>query len=158
MPGISKKAWQRWWFERRTHPWTRWSNLTADLVAAELPDAGCYVLACPSWRPVERLLDTDPHGLLDIGESGNLGRRLRELFRCITKPEATGHMAGWRIGTLGLLSELKVDVSELRLSWCILPSKGAAELEEGRIMKIYFDRFGELPPVNYKANWKHLAE
>jgi hypothetical protein len=102
---------------------------------------------------IGRLLEDDLNGVLDIGESGQLRKRLQDLHRCASKPGEVGHMAGWRLGSFGLLTRLKVSVADLRVSWRPTGSKEEAYRVEGQMLRSYYDIFGELPPLNYKFNW-----
>jgi hypothetical protein len=61
-------------------------------------------------------------------------------------------MARWRLGSMGLL-RLGLRPDQLRLSICYAGSKDEAYRIEGTILRIYYDLFGELLPLNYKFNW-----
>lgn len=120
---------------------------------------GVYLLAIPLKRtsnepkPLGRFLATDPHGLVDIGEAENLWKRLCSLFDCTSNMGKTGHMAGWRLGSLGLLRKIGCKTEDLLVSWYHIKSKNKSYEREGTILKTYFELFGELPPLNYKYNW-----
>jgi len=154
---ISIGEWHAWEFEG-SETWTNWRSLSEVSVAAAPAAAGAYVLGIPATRGsnrarIGRLLADDLNGVLDIGESGHLRKRLQDLHRCISTPGQVGHMAGWRLGSFGLLEKLRVSVSDLRVSWRSTQSKEDAYRVEGEMLRWYFDIFGELPPLNYKFNW-----
>jgi hypothetical protein len=138
--------------------WTDWRPLNSETLAAVPGQPGAYVLSLPAGLPLGRLLHADPHRLLDIGESSNLRRRLDSLRRCATEAGTPGHMAGWRLGTMGLLARLECSAEELRVSWRAARTKEEAYAHEGFILRAYFDLFGELPPLNYKFNWSAFTE
>lgn len=144
--------WQDWTFPSG-EKWTSWEPLN-DRTLQSLPDGpGAYVLGLPEGLPLGRLLASDPHRLLDVGEAQNLRKRIESLRRCAKKPGQSGHMAGWRLGGMGLLARLNCEAEALRLSWCPARSKHEAYAHEGSLLNMYFDLFGELPPLNYKFNW-----
>jgi hypothetical protein len=62
-------------------------------------------------------------------------------------------MAGWRLGSFGLLERLGGKVDNLQFSYRKATSKEDAYRIEGQMLRVYFDIFGELPPLNYKFNW-----
>lgn len=99
---------------------------------------------------IPRLLGVDRLGILDIGESGNLRVRIAALAKCARADGVTGHMAGWRYRYLGLYRKLG---GELVVSWKYGPASYGLEAET---MAVYLNAFGELPPLNYKANWSLL--
>lgn len=148
----SRTGWLRWSFDGEKR-WGDWRRLTETTIAGIPALPGAYALALPGGRGIQRLLDLDPHGVLDIGESDGLADRVWSLRGCMANPGATGHMAGWRLGALGLLKKIGCEPSELRIAWAPTRSKEEAYAEEGRAMRYYFEVFGELPPLNYKFNW-----
>lgn len=121
-------------------------------------EAGAYVLSAQSAlggsEPIRlnRMLGTDEWAVLDIGESANLAGRIKQLARCTSNASARGHMAGWRYAYLRLAE--KLPPHDLLVSW-------RADREcyrlEAETMAAYVNAFGELPPLNYKANWALLA-
>ncbi|MCA9579448.1 MAG: hypothetical protein KC668_28660 [Myxococcales bacterium] len=151
--------WKKWTFKRGAE-WTEWHALSPEVVEANVPTGpGVYVLGLGQRkRGVARLLGVDVHSVLDVGESGALRRRLLTLHRCVSTPGQTGHMAGWRLGTQGLLERMGVTVGQLRVSWCPVEDKRTAYGTEGQILQGYYHLFGELPPLNYKFNWATLEE
>ncbi|MFI5302569.1 MAG: hypothetical protein ACHREM_31145 [Polyangiales bacterium] len=67
-------------------------------------------------------------------------------------------MAGWRLGTGGLLDRLGLKPSDLRFSWCGAASKDEAYRIEGTLLRGYYELFGELPPLNsFGDNARSLA-
>ncbi|GMV18158.1 MAG: hypothetical protein AMXMBFR56_63820 [Polyangiaceae bacterium] len=150
---ISGAHWNSWSFPGGD-AWSPWKVLSPALKIRDRP--GAYVIGLPASRaPLGRLRGADPHGILDIGESAKLARRISDLRRCAEKPGERGHMAGWRLGSGGLLKHLGITSADLRVSYCYAEpaSKDEAYRLEGTILRGYFDLFGELPPLNYKFNW-----
>lgn len=159
---LTIQQWSDWTFPNRGR-FTDW-RLFVEVVGKAPKDPGVYFLAVPSvqepMRPRKlcRFLNEDPHGLLDIGEAANLQRRLQVLYKCATNRGAPGHMAGWRLGSMGLIDRLGCKADQLLVSWFKLESKDEAYHWEGRMLNVYFSIFGELPPLNYKFNWSEFSK
>ncbi|CAN96796.1 hypothetical protein predicted by Glimmer/Critica [Sorangium cellulosum So ce56] len=155
---IDIEAWTNWNFKGGDR-WNDWQPLSTEVIADVQQKAGAYVLGLPaSKRPLGRLIQAEPHGLLDVGESRNLNQRLRNLYRCMSTEGERGHMAGWRLGSGGLLRQLNLTPSQFQVSWCYAPTKDEAYRVEGTILRAYYSLFGELPPLNYKFNWSTWEE
>jgi len=118
---------------------------------------GTYIarVITPDGRPrvIQRCVSQDPDGILDIGESGNLRRRLKTFVRCISDPTAHqgGHMAGWRYSYLGMRAHFPVD--RMEFTFRVVGSKAKASGLEGKLLRAYVAAHFELPPLNYKFNW-----
>lgn len=149
----SLTAWHAWSFLPERDEWTDYVKFSPDNIAKAPTLPGTYVLGLPGGRPIGRLLGTDRIGVLDVGESKDLRKRLSDLYRCASTAGQTGHMAGWRLGSLGLLSRLGVEIDKLRIFWRETETEDQAYRLEGRILRTYYELFGELPPLNYQFNW-----
>ncbi len=148
---VTLTDWRRWDFQG-AEQWMQWLPLT-NVELDDVPvEAGAYIVGIRRDR-IGRLLADDPHAIVDIGESARLRGRLRDFVRCAGNPGQEGHMAGWRLGKLGLLERLGVTVADLRFTYCETQDKDGAYRMEGVMLRMYFDLFGELPPLNYKYNW-----
>lgn len=155
MSTFTMAEWDDWRFAGGG-AWNDWMALNATTLRAVQQRAGAYVLGLPrrqGGHVVRRLLAQDRHGILDIGESGDLKHRLSALLRCMTTHGERGHMAGWRLGTGGLIQKLGVQPEEFLVSWCYAATRIEAYNTESMLMRAYFELFGELPPLNYKFNW-----
>lgn len=147
------------WHDDRARQWKRWTDwkplheVAASIDKGKGPPGkpGVYALRAQGV-PLQRMLGTDQHGVLDIGESRVLARRLWELFACASGRRKSGHMAGWRYAFLRLPERL--GVHSLDVAWRAGDDCYRLEAEA---MKAYLDAFGELPPLNYKANWALLS-
>lgn len=149
-------SWSKWAFVGGDR-WADWSFFSSENIARVTEGAGAYALGMRR-RPISRMLGTDAAGVLDVGEGGELRSRLQQLLACVSTPGTTGHMAGWRLGTIGLMAKLGVSPRDLRFTWCPANSKDEAYRLEGTLLRYYFTAFGELPPLNYKFNWAVWGE
>lgn len=138
--------------------WTDWTPFVTLDMKTVPTQPGAYVLS--TTRPISRAINTDPMGILDIGETGKgyetLKKRLGALRRCMTQRGNEGHMAGWRFAFFRF--ERHFPHESLRIRWIPTDTKAAAENYEGRIMLTYLMRHSELPPLNYKFNWKPFEQ
>ncbi|MBY8946366.1 hypothetical protein J1G35_10855 [Pseudomonas sp. SH10-3B] len=128
-----------------------WLKLTEHFLRAPaLP--GAYII-CAN-KKIHRAVGIDEHGILTIGESENLRRRLAAFVRCARKPGVSGHMAGWRFNYASFETVFPLDT--LWVSWYPTLDKAAAYAKEGEMLALYLAQHFELPPLNYKFNWPKL--
>jgi hypothetical protein len=149
MPSLTR--WQKWQFQHG-EKWSRWVAFTPENILCVPQGPGAYALSMRG-REIGRLLAIDRVGVLDVGESGGSRVRLQKLFDCANGLSVAGHMAGWRLGSLGLLKALGGTAANLRFTFIAQTTKVEAYRAEGALLKLYYELFGELPPLNYKHNW-----
>lgn len=160
MPTHANELHQSRWHNDRARIWNHWTGwvpIDTAVLRSGLPkgppyEAGAYVLRARGVA-VQRLLGADGQGVLDIGESGSVAARLGQLRACANAERRSGHMAGWRYAYLQLKERMPGHT--LEVAW--RTGRDSYRLE-AELMKAYLDAFGELPPLNYKANWRLLAE
>ncbi|MNP37680.1 hypothetical protein D3C76_1311410 [compost metagenome] len=110
---------------------------------------GVYIVCAD--RAIARAVGIDDNGILTVGESDNLKRRLAAFVRCAGSKGATGHMAGWRFNFASFEKMFPLDT--LYVSWFPTVDKAAAYAKEGEMLGLYLAEHYELPPLNYKFNW-----
>jgi hypothetical protein len=98
-------------------------------------------------KPIERLLDKDIDGILYIGSATSYLDRVINLKKSIL-PDYNGqsHICGRRYKSNPKI-ELKFPIEKLYIE--LIPTDNPIELEKTELEK-YFNRFGELPPLNRK--------
>jgi len=129
---------------------------------------GCAVykirLADSNGSPIKipRFLDKDEDGILVIGQSENIERRIG-YFRGAMEGKEYAHAEGQRMHLIKNFPSFMESHSDCKIQYSFknLPSKSEAEREEERLLKCYFKRYGEVPPVNNnlpgeKVGWKDL--
>ena len=126
---------------------SRWMPLKQKAFEKIPKEPGAYLVRCRN-HPTNRLLGLDQEGVLDIGESGNLRRRIK-LFQACIEGQKRLHCAGRRFHRLGLARHFPI--KELEFKWCITEDKESAMDLEGELLKDYENTFGELPPLNSKS-------
>jgi hypothetical protein len=98
-------------------------------------------------KPIERLLDKDINGILYIGSATSYLNRVINLKKSIL-PDYNGqsHICGRRYKSNPSIA-LKFPAENLYIE--LIPTDNPIELEKTELKK-YFDKFGELPPLNRK--------
>jgi hypothetical protein len=141
-------------------------NNCADL-KPNRPVAGVYWirLAQRDGNPcrVGRFLDDDKDGILAIGKSANLFRRIDEFNRACEG--RLGHSEGERFFLVTIASRFaeKYDGPRLQFGYEPLIDKAQAHKREAELFKEYFQRYGELPPLNSNlsdmdSSWVYSAD
>jgi hypothetical protein len=108
--------------------------------------------------PVARLEGNDEEGLLAIGESNNLARRIKEFHDAyIGKRFQHSSAVNLFITWVSRYSPLQTShgQSRIQVTAMKLGDKIEAEKQEEELFKRYFVRYGELPPLNNKLPDKH---
>jgi hypothetical protein len=134
--------------------WTDWRALDGLDWSLVPTEPGAYIIAAS--QPIHRAVNTDAEGFLDVGESDNLAKRLWSFHWCASHRGKKGHMAGWRFAFFRF--ERQFPLAELRVRWRATATKQEAYRAEGQVLLGYLRRHCELPPLNYKFNWKMFEE
>lgn len=116
---------------------------------------GVYVirLADSSGHPIEigRFLGSNSSGIIQIGHSNNVGNRLCQFYKASLKGKVA-HSEGQRLFLIRMVTQFQKKTykgSKLQFAVKQHGSKEEAREEEERLLKCYFLKFGELPPLNY---------
>lgn len=108
--------------------------------------------------PIGRFLRIDESGTLLIGVSGDLGGRLYKFYHSYLEDTRT-HSEGRRLHLVSMMSKFEEEIypeSSMQFRVKRIPDKEQAEYEEERLLKSYFKRFGELPPLNATIGKKRV--
>ena len=135
-----------------------WKNLQ-NLAFMEFPKInrkpGIYFLRwVKNEKPVivNRLTESDNNGLLYIGETKNLRRRFQRIWQGINLEIKTKskniHTLRKTIFFCKLHEVIKLD--EYEITWQQLDTKIEAEIQEAAALKLYMEKYKELPPLNLK--------
>jgi len=139
----------------------RWEGpvlLTGDKWPGVRPKAGVYRIRIfdPAGRPmaIPRALGTDPDGVLDIGESGDLYGRLYA-FWGRAQGKAYSHSAAAEYESWELTRHWPLD--RLHFDFFHVDDKKAAEQAELKMLDAYRARFYDRPPLNKSQGkrWKY---
>ena len=94
-------------------------------------------------KQIGRLLHTDKRGIISIGSSLNLKRRLSQFIRA--RGIGWGHSSGSRI----YWYELDDILGEMDLRFKVMYANDFT-VKESKLLIGYTDKFGELPPMNHQ--------
>ena len=132
--------------------WTSWT-LFRDLNWSLVPQGpGTYMIA--ARHRLNRAVGVDEEGILDIGTSKRLRKRLSEFWGCATGTRPAGHMAGWRFAYYEMA--VHFPLATLHICWRPAATAEEAAREEARLIDAYVRQHMESPPLNYSASWRHL--
>jgi len=113
-------------------------------------------------RKIERFLGTDREGILGIGNSSNIGDRIVDFFKA-NEGTYGRHSVGSRAFLIRAFMNLQITNfgrniygnSHLMFAAYRVNTKEEAEIAEEALLKEYFLRYGELPPLNSALQEKH---
>ena len=135
--------------------WSNWKEIwRIDDIAASFKCPGVYEIRLVDRQAnatrIPRFLGVDKEGLLAIGESKNVSRRIRQFYRAYSG-QSSAHSLAERLFVLlfkRINSSSMLKNSRLEFSCMKLRDKAEAQIHEERLLKMYFKEFGELPPLN----------
>ena len=148
--------------------WSKWKDISSiDNLARQLSKVpGVYKMRLSNSagraHPIGRLLDIDKKGVLAVGESANLARRIKEFHRAYIGDRFMRHSEGDRL-FLVLMCQYSHFKTAYQNNFTIqfavmkLNNKTEAETKEERLLKGYFKKFGELPPLNSLMPDKYIS-
>lgn len=110
------------------------------------------LIDAPSGKPIPigRFLGINKSGILQIGVSNDLGRRLHNFFHSYLEDRRT-HSGGRRLFLIKFMTRFEEEIypeSSLQFNVKRIPDEEQAKHEEEKMLKGYFKHFGELPPLN----------
>jgi len=128
---------------------SRIHNLTKEEIEKYVDERpGIYYIYCYRGETplhIGRLLKKDKEGILSIGTSKNLNKRLRQFIRgSIT---GRGHSSGNRYYYYHLDYTNKLGTYQLKFKFRYYNNR-ERHSQEARLLKKYGDKFGEVPPLN----------
>jgi len=141
--------------------WSKWRDIN------ELPDykgAGVYkirILNNNNPIVVNRFLACDEEGILQIGRSNNINRRLKYFLGCINGKDYS-HAEGKKFHLISEQSKINEIYKDLKLQYSFLQTEEhECESKEEYLIKCYFKKHGEVPPLNNNlpdslTNWEGL--
>lgn len=144
--------------------WRDWNHLRSiDDLKFLCRWPGVYAIRlidAPSEKPIPigRFLGVNETGILQIGVSNDLGRRLHNFFYSYLEDRRT-HSGGRRLFLVRFMTRFEEELypeSSLQFSVKRIPDAEQAKHEEERLLKSYFRRFGELPPLNTRMEKQRI--
>lgn len=108
--------------------------------------------------PIGRFLAIDEKGILLIGTSNDVGGRLGKFYHSYLE-DARTHSEGRRLHLVRMLSRFEEEIypgASMQFNVKRISDKEHAKNEEEKLLKSYFVRFGELPPLNSAVGKKRV--
>jgi len=136
--------------------WSKWTDINEKLPSYEGP--GVYKIRLADLKGqvivIGRFHDNDKNGILMIGSSNNIKRRLQQ-FRGAINGNKYGHAEAIRFYLILKYTKFKKEQYKLQYSFKKLNKNNYKE-EEERLIKCYFKKYGEVPPLNNNLPSKHV--
>jgi hypothetical protein len=114
----------------------------------DAPDNGIGVYEITCVKPINRAFGVDTKGVLYIGRSKLLGKRIRHFWSCADGSTKSGHPAGRKYRKLRYGWRKKYGLNNIRIRWRIHTSVNDAMQSEKKLIAMYVEKFGETPPLN----------
>ncbi len=106
---------------------------------------GVYCVQCTA-HAIERANGIDNEGILHVGMSSNLQRRIREFYKAATINRNIPHSAGWEYFEYGF--DKKFPTISLICRYLYKETRGTARELEKELQKQYRKKFLDHPPLD----------
>ncbi|MDA0902678.1 MAG: hypothetical protein O3B09_04650 [Proteobacteria bacterium] len=161
--------------------WNKMDEVSKEKLTTIKETSGVYVITHSGRNTSYEDEDEDKDRILYIGQSGNLRRRISSFIKSSNiepsnstdeKTLIRGHIAGWKY-TLGCFkkkfplkhlywteTDSKYCTKETDIKCCTKETgiKCCSKETEYKMLKEYFLKYGNLPPLNHKFNWLKLKK
>ena len=130
--------------------WNEWVDLEKN---ASYKSCGVYKIRLADSKdyPIEipRFLDKDKDGILQIGRSIDIERRIK-CFRSAMEGKGCAHAEGQRLNLIKKYTNFigRYNDCKIQYSFKELRNESETKKEEERLLKCYFKSYGEVPPLN----------
>lgn len=124
--------------------WNKWRSFDE---APDYEKSGVYCVRLKA-SIISRFLETDHEGILMIGCSTNIGRRLSN-FKKVLDGKKYKHSEAKRFCNVRTCNNyLKYNTCVVEYSFVKTKTGGMALEKESELLNCYFSRYGEMPPLN----------
>ena len=133
--------------------WKNLQNFATNKFPGVKNKPGIYVVRWKKYGTpvtINRLGGSDSNGLLYIGESKNLRRRFQRIWRGINKVNTTKSKTSHTLRNTIVFCKLHEEINsdEYEIAWQHLSTKIEAQVQEAAALKLYTEKYKELPPLN----------
>lgn len=138
--------------------WNEWVDIEKN---ASYKSYGVYKIRLTDLKGypigIPRFLDKDKDGILQIGSSKHTERRIK-YFRGVMEGKGYSHAEGKRLNLIKKYTNFmdRYNNCKIQYSFKKLWNKIEARKEEERLLKCYFKRHGEVPPINNNLPKKYI--
>lgn len=134
----------------------KWQCFSEDNLKNNPDLSGIYKIRIKN-NPIDRLLGQDKQGILAIGKSNDLKKRLKQFYKGFT--EGKSHSEG---KTLHLIMKNNPKwgeeiIDKLEFTYTVTKTEEEAIKLEEKEIKTYFKKFGEVPPLNSAIPGKYQS-
>ena len=137
--------------------WIDINNINSIKASYQFPGIYIIRISDDDCNPITiaLLLGNDSTGTISIGESKNVGKRIRQFFRSMNG--GRGHSEGNVMYSIYLSTNFNGIHQNHKIQFAAreLKNKERAQQEEEILLKHYFNKYGELPPLNHSQPGKH---
>lgn len=133
--------------------WSNWENIE------KLPDyegKGVYRVRLVDNKgksvSIQRFLGEDKDGIILIGEAEDIKTRLNQFNKVVTESKKYAHSEGLTIHLLRKITKFNEKYGMCTFQYTFSKVDEHKE-EEKRLLKNYFQEYGETPPLNYKREF-----
>lgn len=145
--------------------WNEWIDIEKN---ASYKSCGVYKIRLADLKdyPIEipRFLDKDKDGIIQIGSSIDTKKRIK-CFRSAMEGNGCTHAEGKRLNLIKKYTNFigRYNNCKIQYSFKKLRNKIEARKEEERLLKYYFIKHGEVPPLNNNLpkiyiDWESLTK
>ena len=143
--------------------WNKWIDIEKD---TSYKGYGVYKIRLANLKdcPIEipRFLNKDRDGIIQIGSSINTEKRIK-CFRSAMEGKGCAHAEGKRLNRIKKYTNFTGRYNDCKIQYSFkeLGSEIEVRKKEERLLKCYFKRHGEVPPLNNNlpkkyVNWESL--
>jgi predicted GIY-YIG superfamily endonuclease len=133
--------------------WKNLQNLASNKFPGFENKPGIYFIRWKKYETpvtINRLGGSDSNGLLYVGESKDLRRRVQRIWRGIesvykTTSKTTNTL---RITIMFCKLHEEINSNEYEIAWQHFSTKIEAQIQEAAALKLYAEKFKEPPPLN----------
>jgi hypothetical protein len=138
--------------------WSKWLPFKLKELSNIPKKKGVYKFRCVDRKGapivIGRSKNKDPEGIIYIGSSVNLKRRLKEFWRTIENKDRSRHAAAWTYCSFSYSSLFPA--KRLQFRYKVTPNITTSEFD---LLLAYRKKFMDLPPLNsnrspYPGDWK----
>ena len=138
--------------------WNEWVDIEEN---ASYKSNGVYKIRLADLKgctiEIPRFLDNDKDGILQIGRSKDIKRRIRS-FRGAMEGKEYANVEGKRLNLVKKYTNFIGRYKNFKIQYSFEKLQDEIEVrkEEERLLKCYFKRHGEVPPLNNNLPKKYI--
>jgi len=139
--------------------WNMWIDIEKN---ASYKSYGVYKIRLANLKgcaiEIPRFLDNDINGIIQIGSSINTEKRIK-CFRSAMEGKGCAHAEGKRLNLIKKYTDFtgRYNNCKIQYSFKKLGNEIEARKEEERLLKCYFKKHGEVPPLNNNLPKKNIS-